>query len=69
MEFLTATSAFTVKWIVNPMSGPGEIRPDKMLAEYGIYCDYKIIGLICDDPFFVMRTRAGYAFWSELSIH
>lgn len=58
-----ASSAATVEWIVKQISGAGEITAKKMFGEYGIYCDDKIIGLICDDQFFVKRTEEGYAFW------
>ena len=30
-----------------------------MFGEYGIYCDGKIFGLICDDKFYVKPTDAG----------
>lgn len=60
-----ASSAKTVEWIVKQIAGAGEIRAQKMFGEYGVYCDDKIIGLICDDQFFVKRTEAGYAFWGE----
>jgi TfoX/Sxy family transcriptional regulator of competence genes len=29
------------------------IRTAKMFGEYGIYCDEKIVGLICDDTLFL----------------
>ena len=30
-----------------------------MFGEYAIYCDGKVIGLICDNQFFVKKTTAG----------
>jgi TfoX/Sxy family transcriptional regulator of competence genes len=60
-----ATKATTVAWIVKQISDAGEIKAQKMFGEYGIYLDDKIIGMVCDDQFFVKRTEAGYAFWGE----
>ena len=33
----------------------------KMFGEYGIYCNGKIIGLVCDNQFFLKPTKAGAA--------
>ena len=33
-----------------------------MFGEYGIYCDGKIVALICDDQLFVKPTTAGQKF-------
>jgi TfoX/Sxy family transcriptional regulator of competence genes len=60
-----ASNASTVAWIVKQISGAGEIKALKMFGEYGIYCDDKIVALVCDDQFFVKRTETGYAFWGE----
>ena len=30
-----------------------------MFGDYGIYCNEKIIGLICDNQFFVKKTKIG----------
>ncbi|WP_242602029.1 TfoX/Sxy family protein [Legionella yabuuchiae] len=33
-----------------------------MFGEYAIYCDDKVIALVCDDQLFVKPTKAGKAF-------
>ena len=33
----------------------------KMFGDYGIYCDGKIVGLICDDCLYIKPTEAGRA--------
>ncbi len=33
----------------------------KMFGDYGIYCDGKIVGLICDDCLYLKPTEAGRA--------
>ena len=37
----------------------GVITTRKMFGEYGLYCDGKLVGLICDDQLFVKPTDAG----------
>lgn len=62
---IMASSVKTVEWFVKQISGAGEITAKKMFGEYGIYCDGKIVALVCDDQVFIKRTEAGYAFWGE----
>lgn len=48
-----------VQYIADQCSGAGEISVKKMFGDYGIYCDGKIFGLICDDCFYIKPTEAG----------
>ncbi len=48
-----------VLYIADQCSGAGEITTRKMFGDYGIYCNGKIFGLICDDRFYVKPTEAG----------
>ena len=54
-----ASNTDFVQYIVDQCSGAGEITAKKMFGEYGIYCDGKIFGLICDDCFYVKPTEEG----------
>ena len=47
-----------VQFIADQCSGAGEIMVKKMFGDYGIYCDGKIFGLICDDRFYLKPTEA-----------
>ncbi len=47
-----------VHYIADQCSGAGEIVAKKMFGDYGIYCDGKIFGLICDDSFYLKPTEA-----------
>ena len=51
-----ASNSDFVQYIADQCGGAGEITTRKMFGDYGIYCDGKIFGLICDDRFFVLRT-------------
>ncbi|HAS05083.1 MAG TPA: competence protein TfoX [Dehalococcoidia bacterium] len=48
-----------VEYVCSQISGAGNATYIKMFGEYGIYINGKIIGLICDDRFFLKITEAG----------
>ncbi len=50
-----------VEYIADQCSGAGVITVRKMFGDYGIYCDGKIFGLICDNRFYGKPTEAGRA--------
>ncbi|PKM50188.1 MAG: competence protein TfoX [Firmicutes bacterium HGW-Firmicutes-7] len=54
-----ASSLDFVEYVCEQISGAGGITYRKMFGEYGIYCEGKIIGLICDNQFFVKKTIVG----------
>ena len=51
-----------VKFIVDQIGNSGSIRYRKMFGEYAIYCNDKVVALICDDQLFVKPTKAGRSF-------
>jgi TfoX/Sxy family transcriptional regulator of competence genes len=51
-----------VEFIVDQMGGAGAISYRKMFGEYAIYCDGKVVALICDDQLFVKPTDGGRSF-------
>lgn len=54
-----ASNTDFVQYIADQCSGAGEIITKKMFGDYGIYCNGKIFGLICDDCFYLKPTEAG----------
>lgn len=56
----------TVDFILEQISEAGTVSAKKMFGEYGVYCDEKIVALICDDQLFVKPTKAGRAFISNV---
>ena len=54
-----ASNTDFVQYIADQCSGAGEIVTKKMFGDYGIYCNGKIFGLICDDHFYLKPTEAG----------
>ncbi len=56
----------TVDFLLEQMAGAGAVSAKKMFGEYGLYCDGKMVGLICDDQLFIKPTAAGNAFAGAL---
>jgi TfoX/Sxy family transcriptional regulator of competence genes len=56
-----ASQQSLVNFIVDQMAHAGSISARKMFGEYGVYCDGKIVALICDDQLFIKPTAAGRA--------
>lgn len=57
----------TVDYILEQAAGAGTVTAKKMFGEYGMYCDGKIIALICDDQLFIKPTAAGRAYLGEVT--
>jgi TfoX/Sxy family transcriptional regulator of competence genes len=55
-----------VEFIVEQMKEAGSISYRKMFGEYAIYCDGKVVALICDDQLFVKPTAGGRAFIGDV---
>ncbi len=50
-----------VDYLLDQMQGAGSLRQRKMFGEYAIYCDDKVVALVCDNQLFVKPTAAGKA--------
>ena len=55
-----------VKFAVDQVKGAGEISYRMMFGEYAVYCEGKIVALICDNQFFVKPTEAGRSFIGDV---
>jgi len=56
----------TVKFIVGQMSNAGAVVYKKMFGEYGIYCEGKMVALVCGDKLFVKPTIRGRAYIGDV---
>ena len=54
-----ASQSDFVQYIVDQCSAAGTIEARKMFGDFGVYCNGKIFGLICDNGFYVKPTEAG----------
>ena len=51
-----------VKFISEQIESAGDIRYRKMFGEYAVYCNEKVVALICDNQLFVKQSEAGRSF-------
>jgi len=57
-----ASRQSTVDFILDQIAEAGSVSAQKMFGEYALYCNNKVVALICDDQLFVKPTNAGKAF-------
>jgi DNA transformation protein and related proteins len=48
-----------VEYVCDQVHGAGQISFKKMFGEYAIYCDEKVVALVCDNQLFIKPTMAG----------
>ena len=57
-----ATSQGTIDYILEQIGDAGTVTAKKMFGEYGLYCDGKIVALVCDGQLYLKPTKGGRAF-------
>lgn len=59
---LMATKQTTIDYILDQLDAVGEVTTRKMFGEYALYCDSKVVALVCDDTLYIKITEAGKIF-------
>ncbi len=54
-----------VDYVCDQMGDAGAIRSRKMFGEFAIYCDDRVVALVCDDQLFIKQTPAGRTFLGD----
>jgi TfoX/Sxy family transcriptional regulator of competence genes len=54
-----------VEFVADQIRGAGAISFRKMFGEYALYCNGKVVALICDNQLFVKPTSAGRSLLGE----
>lgn len=62
MLCLMATSQSTIDFLLDQLAEAGNMRARKMFGEYALYCNEKVVALVCDDRLFLKPTEAGKSF-------
>ncbi len=62
-----ATSKATVDYILDQLA-PLPVRARAMFGEYGLYCDEKMVALICDDTLYVKPTAISEQFFTAADL-
>jgi len=55
-----------VEFVTDQIRNAGEISSRKMFGEYAVYCDGKVVALICDNHLFIKPTERGRAFMGDV---
>ena len=55
-----------VEFVVDQIENAGVIAYRKMFGEYALYCEGKVVALICDNQLFVKPTKAGKSFIGDV---
>jgi TfoX/Sxy family transcriptional regulator of competence genes len=50
-----------VEYVCEQIGGAGRVTYRKMFGEFAVYCDGKVVALVCDNQFFLKPTSAGRA--------
>jgi TfoX/Sxy family transcriptional regulator of competence genes len=62
-----ASNPRTVDFLIEQIGAAGTVCARKMFGEYGLYCDGKMVALVCEDQLFVKPTAAGERFVGEVT--
>ena len=60
-----ATDQDFMEFLADQMAEAGEITFRKMFGEYAVYCNGKVVALVCDNQLFVKPTPGGRAYIGE----
>lgn len=60
-----ATDKATVAYVCDQMQAAGVISARTMFGEYAVYCDGRLVGLICDDTLYLKPTPGAVALLGE----
>ena len=63
-----SSSSRNVDFILEQIAGAGTVSARKMFGEYGLYCDGRLVALICDDRLFVKPTEAGREYLVDVEL-
>lgn len=56
-----ASDASFIEYVRDQMQGAGQVTFRKMFGEYALYCDGKVVALVCDNQVFIKPTVVGRA--------
>jgi DNA transformation protein and related proteins len=57
-----STQKSTIDYLLDQLAGAGNVSAKKMFGEYALYCNGKVVGLICNDTLYIKITIPGKEF-------
>jgi TfoX/Sxy family transcriptional regulator of competence genes len=61
-----ATDKSFIEFIAEQIENAGTITYRKMFGEYALYCNGKVVALVCDNRLFVKPTDSGRSFIEDI---
>ena len=55
-----------VEFLLDQITGAGEVTYKAMFGEYGLYADGKLFALVCDNKLFIKPTLSGRSFIQDV---
>lgn len=62
-----ASQQRTADYIVDQAAAAGAVSAKKIFGEYGLFCDGKMVALVCGDQLFIKPTDAGRAYVGDIT--
>ena len=62
-----ASDSNFMNYCVDQIAAAGEVRCRKMFGEYAVYCDERVVALVCDNQFFLKPTPAARALLGQVT--
>jgi TfoX/Sxy family transcriptional regulator of competence genes len=56
-----ATEAGTIRFLLDQAAGAGALSARRMFGEYALYCDGKVVALVCNDTLYLKPTPGALA--------
>jgi TfoX/Sxy family transcriptional regulator of competence genes len=60
-----ATEAGTIRFLLDQAAGAGALSARRMFGEYALYCDGKVVALVCDDTLYLKPTPGALALLAD----
>ena len=61
-----ASKEETIIFILDQIKNAGNVSAKKIFGEYAVYCDNKVVALVCDDMFYIKPTVSGKKIIGEI---
>lgn len=62
-----ASDASFVDYVVDQIGAAGQVSTRKMFGEYAVYCDGKVVALVCDNQFYLKPTEGARALLHQVT--
>jgi len=62
-----ASDSRFINYVMDQIGSAGQVAYRKMFGEYAVYCDERVVALVCDNQFYLKPTPGARALLSEVT--